>query len=182
MNSALQSSALGIWEPVESWSAGARPAVLWPFISEIGSLTERLRAKAGRGFHVQLLKHGPVALDPGEASLLGVTPDGAGYQRQVYLCGREPWVYARSVTSGAGEKWLKDLGMTPLGEKVFAERDTRRGPIIAGQIGPEDPLYREAVAGLAYEYTQPLWARRSLLTVNGAGILIYECFLPGLAR
>ena len=159
---------------------GQRPALLWPILSEIGSLTERLRTKAGRGFHVQLLKQGSIPLNAEDAEMLGVPPGSAAFERQVYLCGPEPWVYARSLAAGDGERWLKELGTTPLGEKVFAERDARRGPILATQIGPGHPLYREATAGLAYEYSRPLWARRSLLTVNGAAILICECFLPGL--
>lgn len=182
MNSAALSSGLETWRPLDSWPAKARPTALWPYLSEIGSLTERLRAKAGRGFHVQLLKQGQVALKPEEAEFLGAPAAGTAFERQVYLCGKEPWVYARSLTTGEGERWLKDLGVTPLGEKVFAEPDARRGPILAAQIGPEHPLYRAAALGLAYEYTRPLWARRSLLTVNGTAILIYECFLPELAR
>jgi len=170
------------WRPLESWPANARPATLWPYLSEIGSLTERLRAKAGRGFHVQLLKQGPTPLTADDAALLGAQAGDSAFVRQVYLCGSEPWVYARSMAVGAGERWLKELGERPLGERVFAERETRRGPIEAGEIDSKHPLYREATAGLAYEYARPLWARRSLLTVNGAGILIYECFLPGLAR
>ena len=181
MNSAVQASGLETWRPLESWPMAQRPAQLWPFLSEIGSLTERLRAKAGRGFHVQLIKQASLPLQAEDAQMLGVPPGSAAFERQVYLCGQEPWVYARSLASGDGEKWLKDLGVTPLGEKVFAEKDTRRSAILAAQIGPEHLLFREATAGLAYEYTRPLWARRSLLTVSGAAILIFECFLPGLA-
>lgn len=169
------------WQPLESWPANARPARLWPYLSEIGSLTERLRVRAGRGFHVQVLKQGPAPLVPEDASLLGAQAGDAAFVRQVYLCGNEPWVYARSLAVGEGERWLMELGEKPLGERVFAERETRRGPIQAREIGPGQPLYLEATAGLAYDYRRPLWARRSLLTVNGAGILIYECFLPGLA-
>lgn len=181
MKSVAQVSGVGTWQPPDSWPSNARPATLWPYLSEIGSLTERLRTKAGRGFHVQLLKQGPAPLTPVDAALLGADPGGNAFVRQVYLCGNEPWVYARSLAVGAGERWLKELGEKPLGERVFAERETRRGPIQLRQIGPGQPLYAEATAGLAYEYRRPLWARRSLLTVNGAGILIYECFLPGLA-
>lgn len=181
MKSAAQPSGIETWRPLESWPANARPATLWPYLSEIGSLTERLRAKAGRGFHVQLLKQGPLDLGVEDAALLGARAGDTAFLRQVYLCGAEPWVYARSLAAGDAEGWLKELGDKPLGERVFAERDTRRGPIEVREIGPGHPLYAEATAGLAYEYRRPLWARRSLLTVNGAGILIYECFLPGLA-
>ena len=181
MKSAAMTTGNETWRPLESWPANARPAMLWPYLSEIGSLTERLRAKAGRGFHVQVLMQGPAPLAAEDAALLGAQAGDTAFVRQVYLCGAEPWVYARSLAVGDAERWLKELGQKPLGERVFAERETRRGPIEAREIDSKHPLYKEATAGLAYEYRRPLWARRSLLTVNGAGILIYECFLPGLA-
>ena len=181
MNSAFESSGPEMWRPLESWPAAARPAKLWPYLAEIGSLTEKLRARAGKDFHVQLLKQGRAALAPEDAVLLSTRPGDNAFVRQVYLCGGEPWVYARSLALGEGERWLADLGKTPLGEKVFAEPETRRGPIEVAEIGPMHLLYQHAMAGLAFEYTRPLWARRSLLSVNGAAILIYECFLPGLS-
>lgn len=181
MNLSAASTTEASWRALESWPAQTRPTKLWPYLAEIGSLTERLRARAGREFHVQLLKQGRAALAAQDAASLSARPGDSAFVRQVYLCGKEPWVYARSLALGEGERWLTDLGKTPLGQKVFAEPETRRGPIEAAEIGPADPLYRDAMAGLAFEYTRPLWARRSLLNVNGAAILIYECFLPGLS-
>lgn len=180
MKNAVETSGSETWRPLESWPAAARPAKLWPYLAEIGSLTERLRARAGKGFHVQLLKQGRIALAADDAVFLSARAGESAFVRQVYLCGKEPWVYARSLALGEGERWLADLGKTPLGEKVFAEPETRRGTIEVAVIGSEDPLYQDAMAGLAFEHTWPLWARRSLLNVNGAVILIYECFLPGL--
>lgn len=164
------------------WPAARRPAALWSFIAESGSLTERLKAKAGADFHVQLLRQGHFALDEEDMGLLDAKPEEAGFVRQVYLCGRGPLVYARSLAVGAAERWLRELGEQPLGERVFAEADARRGPIQVAELNPHDHLYKEAVAGLPGHPEGPLWARRSLINVGGAGILIYECFLPALGR
>ncbi len=114
-----------------------------------------------------------------DAALLHAKTGEPAYLRQVYLCGAEPLVYARSVAVGEGRRWLKELGDNPLGQRVFAAKDARRGTIEATSLAPGEPLYEAAVAGLT---TQPgkLWARRSLLTVGDAAMLIYECFLPGL--
>jgi chorismate--pyruvate lyase len=169
------------WRPVKGWPADARPARLWSYIAEAGSLTERLKRHAGTGFRVQVLSQGHATLAEDEAALLDAKPEEAGFVRQVYLCGPAPLVYARSLAAGGGERWLKELGDQPLGEKVFAEADTRRGPIEAAEIGAQHALYREAVAALPEKPSGPLWARRSLIRVGGATLLIYECFLPALS-
>ncbi|HEV2320814.1 MAG TPA: chorismate lyase [Gammaproteobacteria bacterium] len=169
------------WRSLPSWSADARPAALWPYLSEAGSLTERLKAKAGAAFHVQVLQVQAAPLLPQDAALLYARTGEPAYLRQVYLCGEQPLVYARSVAVGEGARWLKGLGDNPLGARVFAERDARRGPIEVACLMPGEPLHTAAVAGLP-RVPQELWARRSLLTVRAAAILIYECFLPELGR
>jgi chorismate--pyruvate lyase len=169
------------WRPVKDWPADARPARLWSYLTETGSLTERLKRHAGAAFRVQVLSQGHATLAEEEAALLDAKPEEAGFVRQVYLCGPAPLLYARSVAAGEGERWLKELGDQPLGEKVFAETDARRGPIGVAEIGPQHALYREAVASLPERPHGPLWARRSLIRVGGAAILIYECFLPALS-
>lgn len=175
-----------IWRSLEDWPASVRPRGLWPYLAEAGSLTERLRARAA-GFQVQVLSHGHTTLSEEDSALLGAKPEEAGYLRQVYLCGRErqPWVYARSLVAGPSESWLKDLGDQPLGDKVFSNPDAERSPILVAKIEPRHTLHKEAVARLStqerQQAAQALWARRSRLSVDGAHILIYECFLPALS-
>ncbi|HSN18697.1 MAG TPA: chorismate lyase [Gammaproteobacteria bacterium] len=175
-----------IWRTVEDWPAAQRPAALWPLIAESGSLTERLRDRCGGQLQVQVLAQGHASLHEEDTALLGAKPDEAGYVRQVFLCGREqPWVYARSLVAGAADRWLKHLGERPLGDQVFSRADARRGAIEAARLDSRHALYKEAVAHLPSAQreraTGELWARRSLLSVEGVRILIYECFLPGLA-
>lgn len=179
MKSAAASIPFQSWRLLLSWPADVRPASLWPFIAETGSLTERLKAKAGSAFHVEVLKESEMRLLPQDAVLLRAKAGEPGFLRQVYLCGAEPLVYARSVATGEGARWLKELGEKPLGQRAFAEKDVHREPIEATCLARGEPLYEAAVAGLTRKPTE-LWARRSLLTVAGATILIYECFLPGL--
>jgi len=180
LKAATASIAFQGWKALQSWPMDARPAAVWPFISEEGSLTERLKAKAGAAFHVEVLKESEVPLLAQDAALLHAKAGEPAYLRQVYLCGSEPLVYARSVAVGEGRRWLKELGDNPLGQRVFADKDARRGPIEVTCLAPGEPLYEVAVAGFAAKPGK-LWARRSLLTVGAAAILIYECFLPGLA-
>jgi chorismate lyase len=175
-----------IWRSLDEWPVSARPAQLWAYLSEAGSLTERLRARAG-DLSVQILSQGHATLSEEDKALLGAKPDEAGYVRQIYLCGhgREPWVYARSVVAGPSERWLKELGERPLGDKVFADPDAERSPIAVAKLEPRHALHKEAVARLPAAQraraSGVLWARRSRLSVRGGHILIYECFLPALA-
>jgi chorismate lyase len=175
-------SVTQIWRSLDEWPASARPAQLWTYLSEAGSLTERLRAKAS-DLHVQILSQGHATLSDEDMNLLGAKPDEAGYVRQVYLCGQgdRPWVYARSVVAGPSENWLKELGERPLGDKVFANAAAERSPIAVAKLEPRHALHKEAVARLpAAQRGSALWARRSRLSVGGGHILIYECFLPAL--
>ena len=179
------SSRTQFWRKVDTWPAASRPRALWPFIAESGSLTERLRRKSGGHIQVQVLAQGHAALPEEDMTLLGAKPDEAGYVREVFLCGRDrPLVYARSLVAGAADRWLKQLGERPLGDQVFARADARRGPIEVAALDPHHVLHKYALAHLPAagrgQTTDPLWARRSLLSVEGVHILIYECFLPEL--
>jgi len=75
--------------------------------------------------------------------------------------------------------WLEQLGTQPLGDRVFSGQDTTRSEIEVRQISTADALYRVAVRGLS---TRPelLWARRSVLSVQTAKLLIHEVFLLGV--
>jgi chorismate--pyruvate lyase len=174
-----------IWRSLDEWPVSARPAHLWAFLSEAGSLTERLRAWAG-DLSVQVLSQGHATLSDEDMTLLGAKPDEAGYVRQVFLCGhgQQPWVYARSVVAGPSEDWLKGLGERPLGDRVFADPAATRSPIAVAKLEPRHTLHKEAVARLPAAQraraSGTLWARRSRLSVDGGHILIYECFLPAL--
>lgn len=171
------------WRLLDAWPASERPENLWPFVAETGSLTHRLRERAGDDFHLRVLNERELALPAADAGLLGAGNGEAAFQREVYLCGLKPLVYARSVAvkSMGGERWLKELGERPLGERLFAEKSAHRGPIQAAQIVPGQTLFDEALAGMRERPSaEMLWARRSVLVANGTHILIYECFLPGL--
>lgn len=185
MNTAPAASAT-VWRSLEDWPTSARPQALWSYLAEAGSLTERLRSRHA-GFQVQLLAHGHATLSGEEMGLLDAKPEEAGYVRQVYLCGGDhrPLLYARSVVAGPSEVWLKELGEQPLGDRVFANPRAERSPIVVAELDARQVLHKEALAHLSVQERAraagPLWARRSCLTVEGAHILIYECFLPALA-
>lgn len=164
------------WRPLALWTADQQPAELWPWLSHAGSLTDKLRAAVGTAFHVEVLQEGVAQLSAEDAGLLHTLPGTAVRQREVHLCGNKPLVYARTLAPANAAEWLHDLNNHPLGDRVFTQSDIERGVIEVTQLQAPHTLYRVAVAGTA-RAPAPLWARRSVLTVRGKRLLIYECFL-----
>ncbi|HVC37286.1 MAG TPA: chorismate lyase, partial [Gammaproteobacteria bacterium] len=135
----------GPWRPLEACSVQQRPAALWSWLEDAGSLTERLRAAVGDVFHVRVLHEGHASLDAEDARLLHAPAGTSARNRQVYLCADAPWVYARTLALTESGHWLDKLGTHPLGERVFAVADTQRSPIQVAKLYPEHELYQAAV-------------------------------------
>lgn len=169
------------WRAVATWPAAERPPAPWSWLTHSGSLTRKLRGLTGDSFHVEVLRETDIGLDAEDARLLAATPGRAAKLREVYLCGTRPLVFGRTLTSGNdGAQWLERLGTQPLGDRVFAEPNAVRGEIEVRRVDESEALFRDAVRGLAVPPAAALWARRSVLTVQSARLLIYECFLPGV--
>ncbi|MGH8397784.1 MAG: chorismate--pyruvate lyase family protein [Gammaproteobacteria bacterium] len=169
-------SHIGLWKPLAAWPIESRPQALWPWLSHAGSFTQKLRAAAGDAFHVEVLREGVTQLNVDDAVLLHTLPGTAARLREVHLCWNKPWVYARTLSVAESGHWLDGLGTQPLGDRVFAESDTQRSPIEAAQLNAAQPLYGVALKGVLHN-PACLWARRSVLTVHGSRLLIYEVFL-----
>jgi len=168
------------WRAASAWPETQRPSAPWSWLCHSGSLTQKLRSVAGASFHVEVLTETGVTLNIEDAGLLGVAPGTPARLREVYLSGAKPLVFGRTLAPiGAAADWLTQLGAQPLGDRVFAEASAVRGAIDVRQLNADDAFYRDAVRGLA-EAPASLWARRSVLNVQGARLLIYEAFLPGV--
>ncbi|HET7587558.1 MAG TPA: chorismate lyase [Gammaproteobacteria bacterium] len=150
------------WRRPEIIDVGERPAALWPWLVEEGSLTARLRAHCGDAFRVRVLASGESELTAGEADWTGCP---RAYVREVHLCcGATPWVHARTIAVGAAaEARLRGLGESPLGDGAFEQPSTTR-----------DSLEIARVAQPGAE-----WTRRSVLHVDGEPLYIAESFLDG---
>jgi chorismate lyase len=169
------------WRAVSTWPDAERPPAPWAWLTHDGSLTQKLRELTGKAFHVQVLRETGIELVVEDAQLLGVPTGSAAKLREVYLCGAQPLVFGRTLASNHGAaRWLERLGVQPLGDRVFAEQDAVRGQIEVKRVAAPEALYLDAVHDLV-EPPAMLWARRSILNVQSARLLIYECFLPGVA-
>ena len=168
------------WRTVTTWPAVERPPALWVWLTHTGSLTQKLRTLVEDAFHVQVLRETGIELAAEDARLLGVPSDSPAQLREVYLCGAQPLVFGRTLAAKHGAaQWLEQLGARPLGDRIFAEQGAVRGEIEVKQVTAPEALYLDAVRGLSEPPTM-LWARRSVLSVQTARLLIYECFLPGV--
>jgi len=174
------SGAAMSWQPANLLPLERRPEELWPWLNHAGSLTEKLRATVGTAFHVKVLHEGITQLSAEDAMLLHTLPGTAARQREIYLCGQAPLVYAQTLALMEAANWLNDLDNQPLGDRVFAEPDAQRSVIEVAQLAETQSLQRAAVTSIAHPPAR-LWARRSVLTVRSSRLLIYECFLgvPG---
>lgn len=169
-----------VWCIAERWPEARRPEC-WSWLTHRGSLTQKLRAFAGPAFHVRVLNETEIELDAVDARLLNVKPGSRARLREVYLCGSQPLVYGRTLAAANdAAALLNALGDQPLGDRVFRAPDAERGDIEIRCAGASDELYRAATQTLDNPPAS-LWARRSVLQVQGTRLLIYECFLPGVS-
>lgn len=150
------------------------PASLRPWLLDPGSLTAHLRGRHGNALGVKVLSEMDGTPEPGEMARLGL-PDGPAFVRRVAL-GRagHRLVLARTVMPPAtlrGEgRRLRNLGDTPLGERVFADFAATRSEFELASLSPPCPLFPELDA--------VCWARRSVLNLATGPILVTEAFLP----
>jgi len=150
------------------------------------SLTLRLQqlcpGKSSRGFRVRVLSQTRELPRLDETQVLGMQPREMAVIRQVLLmCGRQPWIYARTVipvTSLRGKlQRLTSLGTRPLGGVLFADPGMHRGVVELAEILPGQALFAAATVHLRQ---QPgvIWGRRSVFRLSGKPLLVSEIFLP----
>ncbi len=152
------------WYSVQAWALEQTSHGTW--LLEPASLSRRL-AQYCQHFTVTVLTQTIISngtLSVMERQLLG---DSDCLEREVILYGdQQPWVFARTLipmtTLSGKEQDLVDLGNSPLGYRVFNNKNSRRDAL--------------EVANLATPQ-QPLWARRSRLWINDKPMLVAELFL-----
>jgi len=167
-----------IWltHPPEEVSA---PLKAW--LTHSHSLTQRLKSACDE-FGVRILKEAWGSASTEEYTLLGSNSNERIQTREVHLCcNGTPWVYSKTLfpESALNDKKTKllNLGEKPLGEVLFANPNTKRGPIGFKRLHKEDTLYQNALKNIDSN-PDVLWARRSVFTIENKNLLVYEVFLP----
>lgn len=174
------------WKPHSRFPRSRIPADLSDWLLDRESLTLRLQqlcpGKSPRGFRVQVLSQMQAIPRLDESQALAMQPREMAVIRQVLLlCGRQPWVYARTVipvSSLRGKlQRLTCLGTRPLGEVLFADPGMRRGVVELAEILPGQAVFAAATVHTRHQPAS-IWGRRSVFWLSGKPLLVSEVFLP----
>jgi chorismate--pyruvate lyase len=159
------------------------PRSLRPWLSDRGSLTQRLKSCCA-SFRVVPLATGLARPNADEYALLGMVPGTRAYVREVMLlCDGVPVVFAHSVLPQPGLRggWngITRLGSRSLGEALFSDHRIERLPLAYRNLRGDHPLFR-AIAGQQMLSASSVWARRSVFCLNRHPLLVTEVFLPAI--
>lgn len=172
------------WQPTLN-----APASLRPWLTEGGSLTERLKDHS-RTFRVQCLHQRVARCLSDEAAVIGLHRPGRVWEREVLLrCDNTPVVFAHTVVpmSATAADWplFSALGERSLGTTLFGDPQVRRGVLEFARLREGHPLAQRAAAALDMENEASpreriLYARRCLYRRRQGTLLVTEVFLPSV--
>lgn len=172
------------WRPRRAVFNALLPPPLRSWLDTPGSMTARIRANCRECFQVRVLAEGWRRPRVDEARRLRLPLQQEAWVRIVTLnCGETPWILGRTVMPQAslrgGRGLLRRLGARALGAVLFTGREVERSEFELRRLQAADPLLPDR--RLVEPAVVPqLWARRSVLSVAGAPILVTEVFLPEL--
>jgi len=157
------------------------PARAWLTWNEL--LTDAVRHAAGEHFSFRCLGLSRERLARAERAALGVTGAEAWRREILMSAGRTPLLYGRTLIPAATlarHRWLAHLGDAPLGAALASARrpGERHGAFGFRRLAPGDPLLADAAPAA----DELLWARRSVIRVDAAALMIVEVFFPALLR
>jgi len=186
LNTVTPHSRATHWKPHRCFLRSSIPRDLSDWLLDRESLTLRLQQLcpgiSPRGFRVQVLSQMQAMPRLDETQALAMQPREMAVIRQVLLmCGRQPWVYARTVipvSSLRGKlQQLTGLGTRPLGGVLFADPGMRRGTVELAEILPGQAVFAAATAHTQHQPAS-IWGRRSVFWLSGKPLLVSEIFLP----
>ncbi len=155
-----------MWLPAHALNCYEGDPLLRSWLMERALLTERLRRECGQAYRLHVIDESRQA---------------ATFVRTIELLADErPWVYAETRVPNdtlALHPWLAQLGSRPLGEWLQARGDVTRAEPEFCRAYDDDPQIGRALAR-ARIAPQPLWVRRTHLTVAGAPFILDEIFFP----
>lgn len=167
------------WHPVGLYTSATLAADVRVWLTDNGSLTERLMAFGSGQFRVQRLYQGWHVPLPSERRLLDLPPRQLALVREVaLLLSDEAVVFARSIFPIAslvgGLAHLRRLQNKSLGTILFRHPGMHRHPFeLARMAGDSDYLPHNLRQGV------PAWGRRSRFEIAGKKLMVSEVFLQG---
>ncbi|WP_404341150.1 chorismate--pyruvate lyase family protein [Pseudoalteromonas mariniglutinosa] len=149
------------------------------WLLEPGSLTAKLKSYA-QHFAVKVLSEQPFDLSQSQQLLLKTTQSQALNREVLLLCDDQPMVYAQSwipTSARLKQQNLLTMGTKPLGDVIFQDPTLMRTAIEVAQLDTDHSV-QQLVTALTLS-VQPLWARRSVFSLENNHFLVSEIFLPG---
>ena len=177
-----------LWNRVDSGEIHQAPRKWQSWLSDTGSLTQKIERAIGQKLEVLVLRDFRQNLDSDESRYFHLKTTRCRI-RDVLLCyNGTPLVMARSViptfsSSGSNQAVLR-LGKKPLGAVLFSKirnRSKKKSLREIARVNKRSSLWRQCHR--KYEdLPSPLWARRTLYTLKGRPLLVCEIFLPELLK
>lgn len=176
------------WNRVGSGGIHRAPRKWQAWLSDTGSLTQKIEKAIGQKLEVQVLRDCPQSLNSDESRYFHFKIRRCRV-REVLLCANNiPLVMAHSViptlsSSGSNHAVLR-LGSKPLGAVLFAKtrkHSKTKPPRDIARLDKSSALWKKCSKNYP-ELSSPLWARRTLYKLKGHPILVNEIFLPALLR
>jgi chorismate--pyruvate lyase len=174
------------WNRVGSGEIHRAPREWQPWLSDTGSLTQKIEKAIGQKLEVQVLRDCPQSLNSDESRYFHFKIRRCRV-REVLLCSNGvPLVMAHSViptlsSSGSNHAILR-LGKKPLGAVLFSKtrkQSQAKPPRDIARLDKSSELWKRCARNLT-NASSPLWARRTLYRLKGHPILVNEIFLPAL--
>jgi len=180
------------WGPFHQYFSPL-PPIVKSWLLDSSSLTKRIvkhcKKEACGPFKVKVVLQKSDRPLVDESKRLGIQEREQALIREVVLyCGDTPLVFARSVipfkTLTGKQRILGNLGNRSLGAYLFAQPDLQRDPIEIAQLRSNrdrfSSIIMKKVTGRSDYNNVPLWARRSVFSLNKKSLMVYEVFLPEL--
>jgi len=164
-------------------AAGQHPAALHNWLTDEGSLTEKLKALHS-DFHVEVLGQEQMVAEPDEYQALNLPVETVTVREVLLWCNGTPWVFARSVMPQehlkGKAKQVTGLGNKPLGEHLFTRKDVTPGTIEIAEFPVLSPVAR--LNRMLNGKSETLWGRRRPFFIGDTAILVAEVFLSPVAE
>jgi chorismate lyase len=176
------------WNRVGSGEIHRAPKEWQDWLSDTGSLTQKIEKAIGQKLLVQVLRDGPQTLNSDESRYFHLQIRRCRV-REVLLCANDtPLVMAHSViptlsSSGSNHSVLR-LGTKPLGAVLFSKtrmQSKAKPPREIARLDKGSDLWKKCFKHYS-ALSSPLWARRTLYRLKGHPILVNEIFLPALQQ
>jgi chorismate--pyruvate lyase len=174
------------WNRVDSGELHQAPRKWQPWLSDTGSLTQKIERVIGQKLEVLVLRDCRQNLNSDESRYFHFKIKRCRV-REVLLCANSiPLVMAHSIipttsSSGSNHEVLR-LGRKPLGAVLFAKtrmHSKQKPPREIARLDKQSPLWKKCFQQYS-ELPSVSWARRTLYQLQGRPLLVSEVFLPAL--